>query len=107
MSTVERSFTARARVARTDAESTSYCCAPAWAASGAAASRRAASLARGPTELRLHTRGGFGQRNLRRRRVAPMLVLDHAFLEAPVAHHDAMGNAHQLLVGEQHARALV
>ena len=36
-----------------------------------------------------------------------MLVLDHAFLQAALADHDAVRDADQLLVGEEDPRALV
>src|SRR6185295_15146452 len=82
VSTVARSLTACARVARTEAESTSYCCAPARAGRGAASSSAARRLARGRTELGAQVRARLVDRHLRRRRVAAMLVLDHAFLQA-------------------------
>src|SRR5688572_15260450 len=112
-STGVRSFTALARAARTDAESTSYCCAPAWAASAAASAAAAISrrsmrnrLLR-EAQLRLRESRGFGERQARCSRVAPVLVFDDAFLEAALAHDEAMRDADELLVGEEHAGALV
>src|SRR5688500_5642564 len=111
MSTVERSFTAWARLARTDADSTSYCCAPAEASAAQSAIAAAAALARhvrpGMLEARLHEARGLGERHLGRRGIAAVLVLDHTFLQAAVADHDAVRDADQLLVGEEHAGALV
>src|SRR5689334_15738242 len=89
MSTVERSLTAVANVARTLAESTSYCCAPASAEPAIARSEAPASSLRlvarrrlRMREPRLHVLRGLGDRDLRGRRVAPVLVLDHSFLQA-------------------------
>src|ERR1700680_2890022 len=114
MSTLARSFTALASEARTLAERTSYCCAPASApgekASAAAAKSAAASVAgRRLTmrEARLHMPRGLGERHLGGGRVAPVLVLHHAFLQAALADHDAMRDSDEFLVGEQHAGALV
>ena len=100
MSTVARSFTACASVARTLADSTSYCCAPARprrerqrqrGREDACLSGAAASLPTG--EPRTATCAAPPERHLRRGRVAPVLVLDHAFLEAALADHDAMRDA--------------
>src|SRR5512140_2172781 len=108
VSPVVGSFTARASEARTEADSTSYCCAPAKAAAAApmsAAASTQASMRRVALrmlEAGLHVRDRLGERHLRRGGIAPMLVLDHAFLEAAVAHDDAVRDADELLVGEQH-----
>src|SRR6476661_6817860 len=114
MSTVDRSFTAVASVPRTLADRTSYCWAPANAAgakakSAAPARRRRLAARRGlrMREPRLHMLRGFADRDLRHGRIAAMLVLDHAFLQAALADHDAVRDADELLVGEQHAGALV
>src|SRR6201988_5459587 len=104
-STTARSFTALASEARTLAESTSYCCAPAHAERGRAKAR-ARTRTRKLFQERSHVRRGLGQGDLGRLRVAAMLVLDHAFLQAALADHDAVRDAHQLLVGEQHSGAL-
>src|SRR6185369_10648694 len=92
MSTVERSFTAVASVARTLAESTSYCCAPASAGPAIARSEAPASRRRLVARRRLRMREprldvlrGLADRDLRRGRVAAVLVLDHAFLQAALA----------------------
>src|SRR5690349_408403 len=108
-STLPRSFTALASVARTLAESSSYCCAPARAASGSAAAsaaaRRLSVAATG--EARSHVGDGVVQRHLGRLGIAAVLVLDHALLQPALAHHDAVRDADQLLVGEEHPGALV
>src|SRR3954463_9550324 len=100
VSTVERSFTACAIVARTEAERTSYCCAPARACSDANASSRtaAARSARhvrpGMLELRLQVSRGLRERHAGCGLLAAVLVFDHAFLEATLADHEAMRDAH-------------
>src|SRR5260221_14312914 len=100
-SPLPRSFTACASVARTLADSTSYFCAPPDAASGAARAPTAASVAR-LRETRSNMPRRVGERHLGGGRVAPMLVLDHALLQAALADHHAMRNSHQLLVGAEH-----
>src|SRR5579862_1089353 len=108
MSTLERSFTACASAVRTLAERTSYCCAPPHPSRGRARTRRKSALRAAPgSKPRPDMAGRIGHGNLRRRRVAPVLVLDHAFLQAAIADHDAVRDADELLVGEQHAGALV
>src|SRR5262249_209557 len=110
MSTVARSFTASASVVRTEAESSSYCWAPARAAGGPAATpppTQAALPPPAPLPPLAHVARRIGHRTLRRRRVAPVVVLDHPFLQPALAHDDAMRDADELLVGEQHAGALV
>src|SRR5688572_31496731 len=110
-STGVRSFTAWASVARTDAERTSYCCAPATVSPpqsiATAEKARLRSLAPRIGERAGHELRRLGGGDLRRLRVAAMLVLESAFLEPALADHHAMRDAHQLLVGEEHARALV
>src|SRR5688500_6265544 len=110
-STGVRSLTAAERVARTEAERTSYCWAPASASpppnAAAAANTRLGSRALPIGDPRGHVFRCVGRGDFRRLGIAAVLVLDHAFLEAPLADHDAMRNADQLLVGEQHTRALV
>src|SRR5579859_7665545 len=106
------SATALAIVARTLAESTSYCCAPARASAAAIAATAAAQalIARRRfriREPRLHVLRGFGERHPSRRAVAAMLVFDHAVLQAALAHDEAVGDADELLVGEEDPRALV
>src|SRR5678815_2789767 len=110
-STVERSFTALARDARTEAVRTSYCWAPAWAESAVTRARAAntrRSMRNGTlreAQLRLREGRGLAYRHAGRRRVATMLVFDDAFLEPALAHDDAVGNADELLVREEHAGA--
>src|SRR4051812_2889086 len=100
------SFTACARVARTEAESASYCWAPAWTCSAASAAQ-AAKLACHVRARMLQALGDEGGRflhgHLGRGRLAAVLVFDDAFLQPAVADHEAVRNADQLLVREQHA----
>src|SRR6187549_2168412 len=89
-----RSFTARASDARTEAERTSYFCAPAWAAPATAKAASATShcsMRNGflrDAHPRPRERGGLVERHARRLGIAPVLVLDHAFLQAALAHDD-------------------
>src|SRR5688572_26015994 len=110
-STGVRSFTACAKVARTEADNTSYCCAPAKAppaqSAPAIARRRLGSRALRIGQASGHVPRGLRGGDLGGLRVAAVLVLDHAFLEPAIPDHHAMRNADQLLVREQHARALV
>src|SRR5687768_3503935 len=110
-STGVRSFTACARVARTEADSTSYCCAPARAPPAPSAPA-IAKMRLGSRALRIGQASGYvarhlGGGDLGGLRITAVLVLDHAFLEPAVADHHAMRDADELLVGEQHAGALV
>src|SRR5258706_16313055 len=110
-----RSFTARVSDARTDAESTSYCCAPARAsgmnAAAPSATRSARRLGRSmslrETQLRLREFRGLGERHARGRGIAPMLVLGDPVFQAALADDETVRDADELLVGEEHARALV
>src|SRR5258708_4963388 len=111
-STLVRSLTAFAIAERTLAESASYCCAPASSCVGeasAALTASAASLAAGRRigEARAHEGHRLGERHLGRGGVAAMLVLGHALRQPAFADHDTVGNTDELLVGEQHAGALV
>src|SRR5438874_4361081 len=113
-STVALSATAVAIVARTLADSTSYCCAPASApgacAANAAQAARKALVAR--RRLRIHEARLHECRRLRDRHacggdIAAMLVLDDAVLQSALADDDAMRDADELLVGEEDPGALV
>src|SRR5260221_13540991 len=96
-STLPRSWTALANEARTLAERTSYCCAPASAAHGSAntsavaseriSARRLAAF----REARADVARGFGYGHLGCRRVAPGLAPPHALPAPPPAARAATG----------------
>src|SRR5260221_5746232 len=103
-STLPRSWTALANEARTLAERTSYCCAPASATHGSANTSAAASERISARRLaafrepRADVARGFGYAHPCSPRVPPRLRLDHAFLEPPLADHATIAEAGHVLV---------
>src|SRR4051794_5192129 len=90
------SVTAWARVARTAAESASYCCAPACACKASVAAQAARPARHQAAKLARHVRARmlqalreersrFLHRHLGGRGLATVLVFDHPFLEPAIA----------------------